>query len=86
VVKTHSAGVKLAMVARGEVELYVNHYPHFHDWDIAAGDILVTEAGGRVTGLRGETLRYGSENARQGFGLLGTNGWVHQAALEKLRE
>ena len=32
-------GVKLALVARGEADLYVNEYTQFHDWDIAAGHI-----------------------------------------------
>src|SRR5262249_30290341 len=54
VVETYSAGVKLARVARGEADLYVNTYPKFHDWDICAGHILVEEAGGKVTGLAGE--------------------------------
>ena len=33
-VETYSGGVKLAMVARGEVDLYVNDYSRFADWDI----------------------------------------------------
>jgi 3'(2'), 5'-bisphosphate nucleotidase len=84
VVETYSAGVKLAMVARGEVDLYVNDYTEFHDWDIAAGHILVAEAGGTVTGLHGEALRYGTEGAWQRFGLLGSNGRVHDEALRRL--
>jgi 3'(2'), 5'-bisphosphate nucleotidase len=84
VVETYSAGVKLAMVARGEVDLYVNDYTRFHDWDIAAGHLLVTEAGGTVTGLHGEELRYGLPEAWQRFGLLGSNGHVHAEALKRL--
>ncbi len=83
--ETYSAGVKLALVARGEVDLYVNTYPSFSDWDICAGHILVEEAGGRVTGLRGEELRYGAPGARQRHGLMGTNGVLHETALEGLR-
>lgn len=84
VVETYSAGIKLALVARGEVDLYVNDYTQFHDWDIAAGDLLVTEAGGVVTGLHGEELRYGLPDAWQRFGLLGSNGHVHAVALQRL--
>jgi 3'(2'), 5'-bisphosphate nucleotidase len=84
--ETYSAGLKLALVARGEVDLYVNTYAAFHDWDICAGHILVTEAGGRVTGLRGEELRYGTEGAWQRHGLLATNGLLHDASLEGLRK
>lgn len=85
VIETYSAGIKLAQVARGEADLYVNDYPNFYDWDIAAGDLLVTEAGGRVTGLGGQPLLYGLPGARQPFGLLGSNGLLHDPALELLR-
>jgi 3'(2'), 5'-bisphosphate nucleotidase len=84
VVETYSAGIKLALVARGEVDLYVNDYTQFHDWDIAAGHLLVTEAGGTVTGLHGEELKYGLPEAWQRYGLLGSNGHVHAAALKRL--
>lgn len=85
VVETYSAGVKLALVARGEADLYANTYPNFSDWDIAAGHILVTEAGGTVTGLRGQPLVYGRPGAAQRLGLLGSNGVLHDAALAKLK-
>ena len=84
VIETYSAGIKLALVARGEADLYVNDYREFHDWDIAAGHILVEEAGGKVTGLKGETLRYGLAGAWQRQGLLATNATLQQAAIEKL--
>jgi 3'(2'), 5'-bisphosphate nucleotidase len=86
VVQTHSAGVKLARVARGEADLYVNHYANFHDWDIAAGHILVEEAGGNVTGLRGQAIRYGEAGAWQRVGLLASNGVLHAAALQRMKD
>ncbi len=73
VIETYSAGVKLARVARGEADVYVNTYAEFHDWDIAAGHILVEEAGGQATGLVGETLRYGEPGAWQRAGLVAAN-------------
>jgi 3'(2'), 5'-bisphosphate nucleotidase len=84
VVERYSAGLKLALVARGEADLYVNTYPTFHDWDSCAGQILVEEAGGTVTGLRGEAIRYGVPGAEQHFGLLASNGRLHAAALAAL--
>ena len=61
-------------------------HPNFHDWDICAGHILVEEAGGRATGLRGQEIRYGLPGARQRHGLLATNGVLHEAALAGLSE
>ncbi|HEY3790128.1 MAG TPA: inositol monophosphatase family protein, partial [Urbifossiella sp.] len=51
VIETYSGGVKLAIVARGEADLYANTYEKFFDWDVCAGHVLVTEAGGQVTNL-----------------------------------
>lgn len=84
IVETYSAGVKLALVARGEADVYVNDYLEFHDWDIAAGHILVSEAGGTVTGLGGESLRYGLPGAKQRLGLLATNGRIHAESVRRL--
>jgi 3'(2'), 5'-bisphosphate nucleotidase len=85
VVETYSAGVKLAMVARGEVDLYVNTYANFSDWDICAGDLLVTEAGGKVTEIAGGPTRYGTPGYAQCGGLLATNGLLHAEAVARLR-
>jgi 3'(2'), 5'-bisphosphate nucleotidase len=81
VVESYSAGIKLALVARGEADVYLNTYEAFHDWDICAGHILVTEAGGTVTGTRGQELQYGLPEAWQRHGLLATNGRLHEATL-----
>src|SRR5262249_28542437 len=80
-VETYSAGLKLAMVARGEVDLYVNTYPNFSDWDICSGDLLVTEAGGIVTELSGAPVTYGSPGHAQRGGLLASNAALHAAAV-----
>lgn len=85
VIETYSAGVKLARVARGEGDVYVNTYSEFHDWDIAAGHILVEEAGGIATGLAGETLRYGEPGAKQRHGLIAANPTLLQRCVALLQ-
>jgi 3'(2'), 5'-bisphosphate nucleotidase len=86
IVESYSAGIKLALVARGEADLYLNTYEAFHDWDICAGHILVTEAGGRVTGTGGEALQYGLPGAWQKHGLVATNGHLHDAAIAAIAQ
>lgn len=84
VLETYSAGVKLAQVARGEADIYVTAEVGFRDWDIAAGEILVTEAGGRMTTLRGEPIRYGREGYLQRSGLIAAGASLHPAAVAGL--
>jgi 3'(2'), 5'-bisphosphate nucleotidase len=82
VVETYSAGIKLALVARGEVDVYVSTYDTMNDWDLAAGHVLVTEAGGRVTTLSGDDVRYADASPAHSGGLLASNGHLHAAAVE----
>jgi 3'(2'), 5'-bisphosphate nucleotidase len=84
VTETYSGGVKLAAVARGEADVYANCYETFRDWDICAGHLLVTEAGGTVTDLGGSPIAYQNEQFAQKNGLLATNGVIHTEAVMRL--
>jgi myo-inositol-1(or 4)-monophosphatase len=52
-----SLALRLAQVARGEIDGTFTA-PNSHDWDLAAADLLVHEAGGAVTTLTGDPLIY----------------------------
>jgi 3'-phosphoadenosine 5'-phosphosulfate (PAPS) 3'-phosphatase len=56
-----------------------------NDWDLAAGHILVTEAGGRVTTLDGRPLIYGGADPGHAGGLLASNGVLHESAIAAMR-
>jgi 3'(2'), 5'-bisphosphate nucleotidase len=85
VTETYSAGIKLARVARGEADLYVSTYDVMNDWDLAAGHVLVTEAGGRVTTLDGRPHGYGAESPVHHGGVLASNDKLYEAAIASLR-
>lgn len=74
--KLGSAGLETAWVAAGKGEAYFTM--KIEPWDVAAGVLLVREAGGKVTDLRG-----GEWTAERGD-LLFSNGRVHAAMLELL--
>ncbi|MCI0639515.1 MAG: 3'(2'),5'-bisphosphate nucleotidase CysQ [Gemmataceae bacterium] len=86
IVESYSAGIKLALVARAEADVYLNSYEAFHDWDIAAGHLLVQEAGGATTDIDGNELVYGLPGAWQKNGLLATNGKLHVEAVKRAQE
>jgi len=55
-------------------------------WDQAAGSLIVQEAGGQVTDLRGEALDFTRGRMLEAnFGVLVSNGRLHQAALDAIR-
>jgi myo-inositol-1(or 4)-monophosphatase len=60
-----SLAYRVAMVANGELDAtFVK--PNAHDWDLAAADLMLREAGGHVLDQRGRTLHYASPNPRHG--------------------
>ncbi|MEN0066634.1 MAG: inositol monophosphatase family protein [Myxococcota bacterium] len=65
-----AASLDLAFVARGVFDAYFERT--LSRWDVAAGIVLVREAGGRVEALPGHGL--GDRPAP-----LATNGWLHDA-------
>jgi len=72
-----SAALDLAYVACGRFDGFWEI--KLKPWDVAAGALIVAEAGGRVTDLAG------GQHSLQAPGILATNGLVHPAMLEVLR-
>jgi myo-inositol-1(or 4)-monophosphatase len=60
-----SLAYRLSIVARGAVDFAVAA-ENSHDWDIAAADIVLEEAGARLIDASGERLRYNSRQVRRG--------------------
>ena len=71
--RTGSAALNLAHVAAGHFDVF--YATSIHAWDVAAGVVLVVEAGGRVSAPDGGT------HALDAGGLLATNGAVHDEAV-----
>jgi myo-inositol-1(or 4)-monophosphatase len=59
-----SLAYRLCMVARGAIQFAVAA-KHSHDWDIAAADCLIEEAGGRLTDGSGERVLYNTTKIRR---------------------
>jgi myo-inositol-1(or 4)-monophosphatase len=73
-----SAALDLCYVATGRFEGFWEQ--HLKPWDVAAGALVVTEAGGRITGMDG-----GLFDPRAGH-LVASNGLVHDAILAVIAE
>lgn len=72
-----SAVLDLCYVAAGRLEAFWEL--SLGPWDMAAGGLIVQEAGGRVTDVHGAPWRL------EGPGVLASNGHIHEAVLEGLR-
>jgi 3'(2'), 5'-bisphosphate nucleotidase len=61
---TAGSSLKFCLVAAGEADIYPRHGTTM-EWDTAAGDAVLSAAGGRVTNLDGSVFLYG--RAAEGF-------------------
>jgi 3'(2'), 5'-bisphosphate nucleotidase len=82
---------KYAAVARGSADIYLRapntKTPDYREciWDHAAGWLVVHEAGGRITDVRGRALDWKQgRRLENNSGVLATNGRLHDAALSLL--
>ena len=81
---------KHAVIAAGRAELMIRvpAKKMFRDkiWDQAAGSLIIEEAGGRVTDLRGARLDFGTGRLlTRNQGVVASNGLLHPAVLDALR-
>jgi myo-inositol-1(or 4)-monophosphatase len=79
-----SIAYRMALVARGDFDAMVS-LSDKSDWDLAAGDLIVREAGGRVTSQEGATLLYNQTRPVQ-QGVICAGPALHARLLERLRE
>jgi myo-inositol-1(or 4)-monophosphatase len=61
--KVHSLALRLARVASGKLDVAFSSKGS-HDWDLAAADLIVHEAGGMLTTLDGQTTTYNGPDVR----------------------
>jgi len=79
-----SLALRLARVATGALD-GTFAAPNSHDWDLAAADLLVHEAGGLVTSLTGESLIYNRPDPVHGA-LVAAGRARHQLLLGLIRD
>ena len=71
-----AAALDLCLVAKGALDGYWE--TRLHAWDIAAGSLIITEAGGTVTNTRGGPFDPHSGEA------VATNGAIHEGLVREL--
>lgn len=74
-----SIGGKIAAIVEQKADVYIslsgNSAPK--DWDLAAPELILTEAGGKLTHFDGTPLIYSKADVNQWGGLIASNGECH---------
>lgn len=79
-----SVGVKIGMIAEQECDLYIHLSHRTKFWDTCAPQIILEEAGGKITDLFGSEFRYDLGNVMNLNGIVASNGVCHEKVLARL--
>jgi 3'(2'), 5'-bisphosphate nucleotidase len=86
-VRRGSVGIKVGLIVEQQCDLYIHLSPRTKQWDTCAPEIILHEAGGRLTDLFGQPLRYNQRDVQNRNGIVASNAAAHTriiAALEPL--
>lgn len=75
--KNASSGLNITKVAKGEADFYINADFRASKWDACAGQIILTEAGGMITGLNNSNLNYKSKKSKLPYSYFASNKILH---------
>lgn len=82
ILPTGSTAYKLAKVADGTAHAFVSRGPK-SEWDVCAGVLIVEEAGGRATDLKGRIISY-NQQYTDIYGIVATNSMLHSELLDRI--
>ncbi len=85
-ISSGSVGVKIGLLALGEVDIYVHPGQGVKEWDTCAPEAVLIAAGGRMTDCFGNTLAYNQPDVHRRNGIVATNGLVHDQVVAVTRE
>ncbi|HKC63394.1 MAG TPA: 3'(2'),5'-bisphosphate nucleotidase CysQ [Pyrinomonadaceae bacterium] len=83
-VQRGSVGIKIGLIIEQQCDLYIHLSPRTKQWDTCAPEIILTEAGGRMTDLFGQPLGYNNADVQNRNGLVASNGAAHDIVIENL--
>lgn len=80
-----SVAVRSGLIAQGETDFMLTN-TKFGEWDVAAGHVIIEEAGGVVTDLSGKPLSYHNADRHIQNGIIASNTALHPILLNALKE
>ncbi len=84
-VKSGSVGLKVGLLVKQESDLYVHPNSKTKEWDTAAPQIILEEAGGIMTDCWGQPLLYNKEDTYNSKGFVASNGQAHDEIIARIR-
>ena len=83
-IRRGSVGIKIGLLIEQQCDVYIHLSPRTKQWDTCAPQLILTEAGGRLTDLFGQPLNYNVAELQNRNGLVASNGVAHEMIIDTL--
>jgi 3'(2'), 5'-bisphosphate nucleotidase len=70
------------MICEGSAHLYFQTGPGTSQWDTCAPEVILQEAGGRMSDIYGAPLEYNTVDPRNLRGIIASNGIIHGSVVD----
>lgn len=80
-----SVGLKIGLIAERSCDVYIHLGSRTKTWDTCAPQIILEEAGGRLTDLWGGEFRYNTRDVQNRGGIVASNGVVHDETIARIQ-
>lgn len=84
-VSSGSVGLKVGLMVETKSDLYLHPNSKTKEWDTCAPEIILHEAGGKMTDCWGQPLRYNKRNVYNDKGFVASNGRCHHEILARIK-
>ncbi|AFZ11067.1 inositol monophosphatase [Crinalium epipsammum PCC 9333] len=83
-----SVGCKVATIVEQKADVYISISGKSapKDWDMAAPELILTEAGGKFTHVDGQPLKYNQGDVNQWGCLIASNGHCHEDLCDRIQQ
>jgi len=76
---------KICLLAKGDMDIFINTSQRTSKWDICAPHIILEEAGGKITDFNGQSINYKMPNGKINLQFFATNGYLHNRMLKLIK-
>ena len=80
-----SVGIKMGLISERECDVYIHLSPRTKMWDTCGPQIILEEAGGKLTDIYGNRYRYDRTEVQNFGGIAASNGVSHENIISGLR-
>lgn len=84
-VRRGSVGIKVGLIVERQCDLYIHLSPRTKQWDTCAPEIILHEAGGKLTDLFGQSLTYNNPDLQNRNGVVASNAVAHDNIINSLQ-